>query len=531
MSSATVKAPSSATYLSSNVVATVACAFDAPLAADVLAAAPRRNFIDERVLDKLKALNLPPSPTASDGEFIRRAFLDTIGVLPTADEARAFLADPSPDKRDKLVELLLARPEFVDYWAYKWSDLLLVSSEKLKPAAMWAYHDWIRNQVANNTPWDVLARSIVTATGSTLENGAANFFVLHQDPAELAETTSLAFLGMSINCAKCHNHPLEKWTNDQYYGMANLLARVRTKDLAGDGNRMVFPVPAGELVQPRTGKPQVPCPLDGRPLDPADTSDRRMHLADWLVAPENPYFSRAITNRVWANFFGVGMVEHVDDLRLTNPASNEPLLAAAAGYLVDSHYDLQALMRAILQSETYRRSSQPLGENQADTRFYSRYYPRRLMAEVLLDAVSQVTSAPTTFPGYPAGRRALQLPDANVNSYFLKAFGRPARSLTCECERTAEPSMVQVLHLSNGDTVNQKLEAAGNRLDQLIAAGTPNDKLIEEAYLAALSRFPTEQEKARLDRVLSDPGESNRRLLVEDLYWGILTSKEFLFNR
>ena len=269
-------------------MATVACAFDAPLAADVFAAAPRRNFIDERVLDKLKALNLPPSPPASDGEFIRRAFLDTIGVLPTADEARAFLADPSPDKRDKLVELLLARPEFVDYWAYKWSDLLLVSSEKLKPAAMWAYHDWIRNQVATNTPWDVLAHSIVTATGSTLENGAANFFVLHQDPAELAETTSLAFLGMSINCAKCHNHPLEKWTNDQYYGMANLLARVRTKDLAGDGNRMVFPVPTGELVQPRTGKPQVPCPLDGRPLDPADTSDRRMHLADWLVRRKIP---------------------------------------------------------------------------------------------------------------------------------------------------------------------------------------------------------------------------------------------------
>ena len=521
----------SASYLSANVVATISSAFVGSTPSDIFAAAPRRNFIDELVLAKLTALNLPPSPPATDAEFIRRAFLDTIGVLPTADETRAFFADPAPDKRDKLVELLLARPEFVDYWTYKWSDLLLVTTEKLKPAAMWAYHDWIRNQVANNTPWDVLARSIVTATGSTLENGAANFFVLHQDPADLAETTSLAFLGMSINCAKCHNHPLEKWTNDQYYGMANLFARVRTKDLTGDGNRMVFPVRDGELVQPRTGKPQAPCPLDGKPLDLADTADRREHLARWLVAAENPYFSRAITNRVWANFFGVGLVEHVDDLRLTNPASNEPLLAAAAQFLVDHHYDLKALMRAILQSETYRRSSQPLKENEADTRFYSRYYPRRLMAEVLLDALSQVTAAPTTFPNYPAGRRALELPDANVNSYFLKSFGRPIRQATCECERTAEPSMVQVLHLSNGDTVNQKLEVAGNRIDQLLKAETPNDQLIEEAYLAALSRYPTAVEKERLLKTLADANESNRRLLIEDLYWGILTSKEFLFNR
>ncbi len=520
----------SATFLSVNVVASVASAFETPLPPDTFTSAPRRNFIDERVLEKLAALNLPPSPPAGDGEFLRRAFLDTIGVLPTADETRAFLADPAPDNRDKLVEMLLARPEFVDYWAYKWSDLLLVSSEKLKPAAMWAYHDWIRNQIANNTPWDALARSIVTANGSTLENGAANFFVLHQDPAELAETVSLAFLGMSINCAKCHNHPLEKWTNDQYYGMANLLARVRSKDLAGDGNRMVFPVPTGELVQPRTNRPQPPCPLDGTPLDPADAADRRGHLADWLVAPDNPYFSRAITNRVWANFFGVGLVEKVDDLRLTNPASNEPLLNDAAGYLVRSGYDLKALMRAILQSETYRRSSEPVGENRSDTRFYSRYYPRRLMAEVLLDALSQVTGVPSGFPNYPAGRRAIQLPDANVASYFLKSFGRPVRSITCECERTAEPSMVQVLHLSNGDTLNKKLEATGNRLDQLIAAGTPNDKLIEEAYLAALSRLPTAAERQRLEAALADPSEPNRRLLVEDLYWGILTSKEFLLN-
>jgi Protein of unknown function (DUF1553)/Protein of unknown function (DUF1549)/Bacterial Ig-like domain (group 2) len=517
-------------YLSSNVVATISCAYENAAARDVFAQAERRNFIDDLVLAKLETLNVPPSPSAGDAAFLRRAFVDTIGVLPTVAEVRAFLSDTSPDKRDKLIENLLVRPEFVDYWAYKWSDLLLVNSEKLRPAAMWSYYHWIRNNVAANTPWNVFARELVTATGSTLENGAANFFVLHQDPPELAETVSVAFLGMSINCAKCHNHPLEKWTNDQYYGMANLFARVRSKEAEGEGNRVVYPVTSGEWIQPRTGKAQVPRPLDGQPLAFDAESDRRVHLADWLVSPDNPYFSRAITNRVWANFFGVGLVESVDDLRLTNPPSNAALFAAAARYLVDEKYDLKALMRVILQSTTYARSSQPLAENAADQRFYSRYYPRRMMAEVLLDALAQVSGAPTSFGDYAPGTRAIQLPDVNVNSYFLKTFGRPLRAITCECERTAEPSMVQVLHISNGDTINQKLEAKGNRLEEMLAAGMNHEEIVEEAYLAALSRFPTDAEKSRLVAVLAEAGPADKRAALEDLYWSILSSKEFLFN-
>ncbi len=334
----------------------------------MFASAERRNFIDELVLAKLQNLNVPPSPPAGDAEFLRRAYIDTIGVLPTVSETRAFLADTSADKRDKLIDALLARPEFVDYWAYKWSDLLLVNSEKLRPAAMWSYYYWIRNHVAANTPWDQFARELVTASGSTLENGAANFFVLHQDPPELAETVSVAMLGMSINCAKCHNHPLEKWTNDQYYGMANLFARVRSKEAGGDGNKEVYAVTSGEWVQPRTGKPQSPRPLDGPEIPFESEVDRRTVLADWLTSPENPYFSRAITNRVWANYFGVGLVENVDDMRLTNPPSNAELFDAAAKYLVDQKFDVKALMRAILQSATYGRSSKPLPENVADTR-------------------------------------------------------------------------------------------------------------------------------------------------------------------
>jgi hypothetical protein len=516
-------------YLSHNVIGTVSVAYERQVPPEAFAAAQSRNFIDELVLAKLKNLNLPPSPPAGDAEFLRRAFVDTIGTLPTADEARAFLADTSPDKRDKLVEHLLARPEFVDYWAYKWSDLLLVNGEKLPAPAMWSYYHWIRNHVAANTPWDEVARQVVTATGSTLENGAANFYVLHQDPPDLAETVSVAFLGMSINCAKCHNHPLEKWTNDQYYGMANLFARVRTKEGPGTGNRVVYPVASGEWIQPRTGKAQPPRPLDGEAVPFEAEGDRRAHLADWLTSPENPYFSRAITNRVWANFFGVGLVESVDDLRLTNPASNAELFDAAAKYLVDENYDLKALMRVILQSATYGRTSHPLAENVDDQRFYSRYYPRRMMAEVLLDALAQVTGAPTAFAGYAPGTRALALPDVNVDSYFLKTFGRPLRAITCECERTAQPSMVQVLHLSNGDTINQKLQAKDNRLAQMLAANKSSAEIVEEAYLAALSRPPSEQEKSKLVAVLEEGGDE-RRKLVEDLYWSIVSSKEFLFN-
>ncbi len=517
-------------FASRIVVASITVPFAQSVASEAFDKSPRRNFIDDLALAKLKRLNLPPSPRASDSEFIRRAFIDTIGVLPTADETRTFLADTSPDKRDRLTDSLLARPEFVDYWTYKWSDLLLVNSEKLAPQAMWSYYRWIRSQVAQNTPWDQFARQIVTASGSTLENGAANFFALHKDPMEMAETTSQAFLGMSVACAHCHNHPLEKWTNDQYYGFANLFARLKIKNADGEGNQTVYPTTEGELIQPRTGRPQPPRPLDGEAIAFESTADRRVALAEWLTAPENPYFSRAITNRVWANFMGVGLVEAVDDVRLTNPPSNAELLSQLAKYLVENHYDLKSLMRLILQSETYQRSSQTLPENVADRRFYSRYFPRRMRAEVLLDALSQVTGTPSEFKGYAPGWRALQLPDSNVDSYFLKSFGRPSRLLTCECERTNEPSMVQVLHISNGDTINQKLAAKNSRVEQLLAAKTPDDKIIDEAYLSALSRPPTDGEKQQLVDVLAQTPAAEKRQAVEDIYWSLLSSKEFLFN-
>ncbi len=540
--------PITAWYLSRIAIATVTAPYTNKVSSAVFAKAKRRNFIDDLVLEKLKSLNLPPSPRSTDSEFIRRVFLDTIGVLPTAQETRAFLTHKSTKKRDALIEQLLQRPEFVDYWSYKWSDVLLVSSravsgtQRLKPGAAWAYYNWIRQNVTANTPWDKFVRQMVVAQGSTLENGAGNFYVLHDNPRDAAENISLAFLGMSINCAKCHNHPMEKWTNDEYYQFANLFSRVRSKNgNGGDGDNIIFVSSDGDLVQPRTGKPQIPRPLEGQSVPIDSPEDRRQAVADWLTSPGNPYFTRSIVNRVWANYFGVGLVEAVDDLRATNPASNEKLLSAAAKFLIDQKYDLKALMRAILQSEAYQRSSIPLPENMGDRRFYSRYFTKRLMAEVLLDSISEMTKAPTDFKTdtarggpaatpYPTGLRALQLPDSNVDSYFLKTFGQPAREKTCDCERTAEPNVTQVLHIANGDTINKKLEATNNVLSKWLEQKLPNEKIIKETFLAAFSREPSKVEKQKFLKVLNEAKPADLRPVVEDMVWAVLSSKEFLFN-
>jgi hypothetical protein len=528
-------------HLSMVAVARITVPFPQVAAAPAFDASPRRNFIDDLVLEKLRALNLPPSPPCDDLEFLRRAHLDTIGVLPTPDEARRFGADAAPDKRDRLIEDLLRRPEFVDYWTYRWSDVLLVSSRKLSVSGMWSYYTWLREKIASDTPWDRLARELLTATGDTMENGAANYFLLHEDPTQTSENVTVAFLGMSINCAKCHNHPMEKWTNDQYYGMASLFARVRTKASPRAGHAVVTAAPEGDVIQPLTGRPQPPRPLDGAAMPEADLRDRRAYAADWLTAPDNPWFARAVANRVWANFMGVGLVSAVDDMRETNPPSNDALLQALARHVVENRYDLKSLMRAVLQSATYQRSSRALPENAADRRFYSRFVPRRIHAEPLLDAISQVMEAPTAFQEftnlqfargatYPAGWRALQLPNTNIDSYFLRAFGRPDREKTCECERTAEPSIGQVLHIANGETINAKLKAPGNRIGRLLKAGTPLPAIVEEAYLAALSRPPTDEERTRVVAVLEEAGEPARREAVEDLFWSLLGSREFLFN-
>ena len=513
---------------------------------EVFARTPKRNVIDKRVIEQLRRLNLKPSKPSSDSEFIRRVYLDVVGMLPTPQETKAFLADTSETKRDDLIEKLLAQPEFVDYWAYRLSDLFLISSKKLRPLALKAYYDWLRGEIEKITPWDQLVRQVVAAKGDTLKNGAANFYSIHQDPETMAENVSQAFMSLSINCAKCHNHPLEKWTNDQYYSFANLFARVRAKGWggdarSGDGARTLFIADRGDLIQPRTGKPQPAAPLDGQAIASDSTEDRREALADWLTSPENPYFTRSIANRVWANFFGRGIVEPVDDLRISNPASNEPLLQAISEHLAKNDYDLKSLMRLILRSETYRRSSTPLPENEGDQKYYSRYYPRRLMAEVLQDAITSVTRVSPKYNRitlsdgstegtslYREGTRALQLSDSAVTSYFLKTFGRNEREITCECERSNKPSMVQVLHLSNGDTLNNNLRSKQSRVNTMITQS--NGDIIDEAYLLCLSRRPSDSERKRLQNIFDVAPETERRGVAEDLFWALMTSREFLFQ-
>lgn len=538
----------SALYSSKVSLARFRSPFPNRISDEVFSKAPRANFIDDLVLAQLKELQLMPSGRSSDDDFIRRAFLDTIGTLPTLEETTEFLSDSDPDKRAKLVDSLLMRDEFVDYWAYRWSDVFLVNGQLLRPDAVKAYYEWVRAGVAANLPWDEMARQVVTAKGGSLENGATNFYAVHQDPETMAENVSQAFLSLSIGCAKCHDHPLEKWTNDQYYAFANIFSRVRAKGWGGDarngdGVRTLYVELRGDLMQPRTGKPQKPAPLDGDVIDPSSTGDRREALADWLTDPENPFFARSISNRVWAAYFGRGLVDPVDDLRASNPASNGPLLDALSAHLVESRFDLKTLMRTILMSETYQRSSDVLSENRDDTKYYSRYYPRRLMAEVLHDAITDVTATPAVFDKvalndgsfqatefYGEGTRALELYDSAVKSYFLKTFGRNERQITCECERSNQPSMIQVLHLANGDTLNDKLSRKDGVIDGMLKAKMSDEKLIEAAYLKTLSRRPNERELAGLIDMLKGLKPEERRIAMEDLFWGLMTSREFLFQ-
>jgi hypothetical protein len=537
-------------FASRVAIASLVVPTDAAVPATDYANFEPNNLIDEILLEEWQALGLAPSATCSDATFLRRASLSATGTLPSIERVRQFLNDPTPDRRQRVVDELLSSATFIDYWSYQWSDLLLVNGNLLRPDAVAAFYKWIRSQVENNTPWDQFARQIVLARGDSFEQGATNFYAIHQDPESLTENTCQAFMGLSIGCAKCHNHPLEKWTNDQYYAMANLYSRVRAKGWggdtrSGDGRRSLVVLERGDLIQPSTGVPQPPAPLDAPPLDLDAAGDRREFLAQWLTSRDNRYFSRAIVNRVWANFMGVGLVESVDDLRASNPASSERLLNALADYLVEHDFDLKALMRLIMNSQTFQLSAEANGNNEMDGRFYSRYYPQRLMAEVMHDAIVSVTGVPTKFTEiefagadkvatsfYPEGTRSLELYDSAVANYFLKTFGRHQRRITCDCERSDQPTVVQVLHLSNGDTLNQKLSDPSSRIAQWEAAEMPLEQVVENAYLAALSRFPTADESARLLQLISEADAEGvpRRESYEDLLWSLMTSSEFLFT-
>jgi hypothetical protein len=416
---------------------------------------------------------------------------------------------------------------------------MLVSSRKLGPLGMRSFYQWIRDSVAANKPWDQFARDIFTASGSSREQGALNYFVLHKDPIDITENVTQTFLGQRLTCARCHNHPLEKWTQKQYYQMANLFARVGVKNGDEPGENFVFAKTAGDVLHPRLLRPMEPAPLDGMAMKLDDPGDRRAHFAAWLTSKDNASFARNLVNRVWGNFMGRGLTDPVDDVRTTNPASNEELFAALVQDFTKD-FDVKRLIRTIMLSGTYQLSSDPTPGNASDTKFLSHYTIKRLPAEALLDAFSQVTGVPEMFDGYPAGTRAMQLPDIQVKSEFLNIFGRPKRIVCDAGERSNEPSVAQALHVINGETLNQKLMAPQSAAALYLKLGLSDARTIEHVYLSAFSRYPTAEEKQRATDLLvkarqvkgnADVVLQARREALEDLLWALLSSKEFLFNQ
>jgi uncharacterized protein DUF1549/uncharacterized protein DUF1553 len=526
-------------YLSKVDVGSLAVPYPNKVNESVFSRAQRNNYIDPLVLDKLQALNIEPSGISSDSEFLRRASLDATGTLPTVSEAKEFLASKVPDNRPKLIERLLNSQAYVDYWTYKWSDLLQVSSgrpenPRLTRGAVLSYYSWIRDSVAQNKPWDQMVRELLVSTGNSRENGALTFYQLHRDPIRLTENTTVAFLGLRLTCARCHNHPLEKWTQVDYYKMANLFARVSQKNGDAPGEIIVFNAVSGDINHPRLNKPLPPTPLDGEPIALDSSKDRREHLAAWLTSPKNQSFSRTIVNRVWANFMGRGLVDPVDDIRSTNPASNEPLMEALVADFVKHGYDIKYLCSVIMNSAAYQRSWQTNPTNANDDRYYSHYLVKRLPAEVILDATSQVTGVPTKFTDYPIGIRALQLPDTGVESYFLDAFGRPPRLSTCECERDPQPSLRQALQVINGDTINKKIAAEDSSINQALKKGMSDESLVEYLFLSAFSRYPSEKERKEILDAIREAAASGQaeaqKEAFHDFTWAMMTGREFLFS-
>lgn len=488
---------------------------------------PERNFIDRFVWDKLQHLRVSPSPVVDDATFLRRVYLDTIGTLPTPDEARRFLEDRDPANRSRLAAELLQRPEYADYWAQRWSDLLRIDRDAISPQSAVAMSRWVRGQVADNKPYDQFVRSILTVQGPTLSESPAAFFQVHSDAEKSARAVSQLFLGVRIECAQCHHHPFERWDQQDYYALAGFFTGIDRRAYPLGGTKIVS-VPGGDLQHPRTMQTVAAAGLGAPSAELAPGQDRRHAFADWVTSRENPFFARTIANRLWAHYLGRGLVEPIDDHRATNPASNELLLDALANHLIELQFDLRAFTLTVLDSQVYQLSSAANQTNRLDDQNYSRYPWKPLPAEVLLDAVSQATSVPEEFNGWPVGYRAIQVWDNKLPSHFLEVFGRPRRQTVCACERGTEPSIAQALHLMNAPEIMRKIEHGQGRAAQLAASDLTTDAVIDELFLAALSRFPNDDERRLMTQAFREAPD--RRRAAEDILWTLLNTREFVFN-
>ena len=490
---------------------------------------PENNFIDGLVWDKLAAMGIEPSELCTDAEFLRRASLDVIGTLPTAAETREFLNDPSPDKRSRLVDELLGRPEYATYWALRWCDLLKVDANALGATGSVGIHRWLRNQFADNRPYDELVRDILTARGNLEAIGPTPFYTTLGKPSELASATSQLFLGVRIECAECHHHPFERWSQADFTAYAGFFTGLKTKSLPNGSKSLVASL-GQDLKHPRTGETVSAAGL-GQTVSLSEDlpRDRRLMLADWMTHPENPFFAKAIANRLWAHYFGRGLVEPLDDIRATNPATNEPLLAALAESLVRDDYDLKKFTKTLLTSRVYQLSHEITETNATDEQNFSHATYRPLPAEVLLDAVCQATDVPEKFNGWPVGSRAIEVWDNRMPKYFFRIFGRPQRTTVCACERGDDPTISQALHVMNSPEVGSKVGHRLGRARQLADSERTPDEIIQELYLATLNRGPTPEERKLMRSAFSDP-ETDRQTATEDVLWTLLNTKEFLFN-
>ena len=512
------------------------CAVTIPLPGTVAESAydnlPRRNPIDDLVWNKLKVLGMLPSPPASDATFHRRAYLRAIGRLPTPDETRAFLVDVSPDKRQTLIDRLLDRPEYADFWANKWADLLRPNPYRAGIKSVWNLDSWLRDAFRKNMPYDQFARELLTAQGSTWRNGATVIFRDRPGAIEVGASVSQLFLGVRLECAKCHHHPFEVWSQDDFFGFASFFSRVGHKGeglsppISG-GEEMIFTKASGELQHGRTGLSVPPKTLTGAPVTIGPEDDPREVLVSWMTDSSNPYFPRVMANRVWAEIMGRGLVDPVDDIRATNPASNEMLLNHLSREFQQQGYDIKKLVRAIMTSEVFGLSSTPSERNIADHKNFSRYYRQRMRAEVLLDAVNDILGTEEDLNAMPPGSRAMQLWTHRSSSLFLDTFGRPDLNQDPPCERSTESTTPQVLHLMNSPALNRKFGLDSARPTKLAASELANEAIIREAYLLIYSRFPNSDEQQVALEFL--PDKPQRRKFVEDLFWALLNTPEFSF--
>jgi len=490
---------------------------------------PSANYIDDHVYAKLQQLKYLPSGLCSDEEFLRRVHLDVIGQLPTLEETQSFLADGAPDKRAKLIDRLLDRPEHSKFFALKWGDLLRLTTTQIGGPGAFKYHRWVQRSFETNKPYDQFARELLAATGSTLDNPAANFYRTATDTQDCVESISQIFLGARLQCAKCHNHPFERWTQDNYYGMAAFFNRVQRKKSPRADEMFIFMTGAGEVTQPRTGKQMKPWLPGQGDIDPPASGDRRDPFVTWLTSKDNKLFAKVEANRLWSFVLGRGIVDPPDDFRDSNPPSNAALLDTLAKDFAEHNYDRKHVLRTILNSRTYQVDFRANDFNKDDVKYFSHYQPRLLSAEQLLDAICAMTALPEAFAGLPAGTKATELPTPDIAKHeFLKIFGQPERQTVCACERASDSNLGMAIQFFNGPLIYGKLRDVNNRFRKAMAAGKPNEEIITELYLAAVCRKPTPKElEASLAHIAA---KGDQVIALEDIGWAILNTNEFLFQ-